>query len=399
MVKTVSVAEYQQQAASDPAMVGLIYDLNIQTVDPGDALGLVKGKVRQAVEEAGLPASDDDISAAAEGIWAQLGRPGATPTREHTYTVDASGEVRDWRTYSKRPSSTDDTDADGDGEPGVTHHRIADDDEPRFSGAGASDGDAQQQSLFLIPSDGQFNGKLYRDAPELANIAERLIGEHGHLRELINCQIRYFWRRKTGVSKGRVKIGYCKRASDLLGHFTGCDFIIWLSATTARDGKFTDRQVEAAIFHQLCHIETDDEGNFISARHDFEGFAAEVRQYGTWTEDLKLGGTAFVAAQQMGLFDVDDGIEDDDDEEGDDDPSSGFVPARAARGDGAGVLIHPDGTPLTDEEIAEQEAAEARGEFDDDEWDDDEEDAKASRAMSASSGIADEDDDDAEVVI
>ena len=69
------------------------------------------------------------------------------------------------------------------------------------------------------------------------------------------------------------------------------------------------------------------------------------------------------------------------DEEGDDEPSSGFVPARTARGDGAGVLIHPDGTPLTDEEIAEQEAAEARGEFDDDEWDDDEEDAKASRAM------------------
>ena len=397
MVKTVSIAEYQaaKTAGGDPTMVDRIYALNIQTVDEGDALGLVKGKVRQAVEEAGLPATDDDIGAAAEGIWAQLGRPGAVPTREHTYTVDASGEVRDWRRYSKRAAEPTEA-VDGEGEPGVTHHRITDD-EPRFSGAGASDGDAQQQSLFLIPSDGQFNGKLYRDAPELANIAERLIGEHGHLRELINCQIRYFWRRKTGVSKGRVKIGYCKRASDLLGHFTGCDFIIWLSATTARDGKFTDRQVEAAIFHQLCHIETDDEGNFISARHDFEGFAAEVRQYGTWTEDLKLGGTAFVAAQQMGLFDVDEGIEDDDDEEGDDEPSNGFVPARAARGDSAGVLIHPDGTPLTDEEIAEQEAAEARGEFDD-EWDDEEE-AKASRAMSAASGIAVEDDDDAEVVI
>ncbi len=77
-----------------------------------------------------------------------------------------------------------------------------------------------------------------------------------------------------------------------------------------------------------------------------------------------------------------------------------FVPARTARGDGAGVLIRPDGTPLTAEEIAEQEAAEARGEFDDDddEWDEDEEDEQAARAMSASSGIAD-DDDDAEVVI
>jgi hypothetical protein len=47
------------------------------------------------------------------------------------------GEVRGWRTYSKRPAATADTDADGDGEPGVTHHRITDD-EPRFSGAGDS---------------------------------------------------------------------------------------------------------------------------------------------------------------------------------------------------------------------------------------------------------------------
>lgn len=396
MVKTVSIADYQAARSNDEgerepyeSMAERLQRLGVRSQADADMpLGEVKGLVRDAAEEAGILADTDEINAEAERIWTSFG------SREHTYTVDASGEVRDWRTFSKRPADATD---DGE-EAGVTHHHITDD-EPRFSGAGASDGEPQQQSMFLIPSDGQFNGKLYRDAPDLANIAERLIEEHGHLRELVNCQIRYFWRRKTGVSKGRVKIGYCKRASDLLGHFTGCDFIIWLSATTARDGKFTDRQVEAAIFHQLCHIETDDEGNFISARHDFEGFAAEVRQYGTWTEDLKLGGTAFVAAQQMGLFDVDDGIEDDDDEEGEDGQAGGFVPARAARGDSAGVLIHPDGTPLTAEEIAEQEAAEARGEFDDDddEWDDEEEDARAARAMSASSGIAD--DDDAELVI
>lgn len=186
-------------------------------------------------------------------------------------------------------------------------HQVTDE-EPRFSGGGEAD---EPAASTLIPTDQQFAGKLYRDAPELANIAERLIGEHGFLSDLVNCEVRYYWRRKTGVSKGRVKIGYCKRASDLLGHFTGCDFIVWLSATTARDGKFTDRQIEAAVFHQLCHIETDDKGNFISARHDFEGFAAEVRVYGTWTEDLKLGGAAFTAAHQMGLFDVDDEPDDD----------------------------------------------------------------------------------------
>lgn len=172
-----------------------------------------------------------------------------------------------------------------------------------------------QAPPFGVPADAAFGGALYREAPELASIAEGLIRDHDELAELAACDIRYFWRRRTGVSKGRVKIGFLKRASDLLGHYSGAEFICWLSATTARDGRFSDRQVEAAIFHQLCHIGVDDEGNYIKLGHDFEGFGAEVRAYGTWTEDLKAGGAAFVAAQQMGLFD--DGGDDDD--EGDDD--------------------------------------------------------------------------------
>jgi hypothetical protein len=250
----------------------------------------------------------------------------------HEYDVESDGSVRDWR----RPDTTPDR---GD----VTTVHTITDEEPRFSGAG----DGQQANMFLVPSDAAFNGRQYRDAPELANIAERLIGEHGFLGELVNCDVRWYWKRKTGVSKGRVKIGFMKRASDLLGHFSGADFIGWLSATTARDGKFTDTQIEAAVFHQLCHIGSDDSGNWIFAPHDFEGFAAEVRVFGTWTSDLKLGGSAFVAAHQMGLFT--DGDEDED-----------------AEDDGSGVLIHADGTPLTDDEIAEQEAAELHGEEDDD---------------------------------
>lgn len=307
--------------------------------------GEIGGKVRAAVEEAGLLADHDEIERETDRIWASFGYA-KSDGGPRVYDVQVDGTVKDWR----RPDPGPQRDPF---EPPV--HQVGDD--QRFSGGGAGEG--HQQSLFLVPSDAQFHGKLYRDAPELGDIAERLIDQHEHLADLLNCDIRYFWRRKTGVSKGRVKIGYCKRASDLLGHFTGCDFIIWLSATTARDGKFTDRQVEAAIFHQLCHIETDDEGNFISARHDFEGFAAEIRQYGPWTEDLKVGGSAFVKANQMGLFDVDDeGIEDDEDEA--DDGSGGLMHAPIR--DGAGTLIHADGTPMTAEEIEAQEAAEVEGE-------------------------------------
>jgi hypothetical protein len=82
---------------------------------------------------------------------------------------------------------------------------------------------------------------------------------------------------------------------------------------------------------------------------------------------------AFVAAHQMGLF------SDEDDEEGEAAEAAYFDAAGEAMerdiasgayvphvDDGSGVLIHADGTPLTDDEIAEQEAAELHGEEDDD---------------------------------
>jgi hypothetical protein len=180
----------------------------------------------------------------------------------------------------------------------------------------ADTGDAQQQSLFLVPDDAAFDGKLYRAAPELETIGKNLIEQHGFFEDVADCDVRYFWRRKTGVTKGRVKIGLLKRASDLLGHYSGADYILWLSATTARDGKFTDRQVEAAVFHQLCHLSTDDNGDYIKVGHDFEGFARELTQYGPWTTELAAGGRAFLTAHQLGMFDADG---DDDDEDEDDD--------------------------------------------------------------------------------
>ena len=313
-----------------PTMAEQIQALGVEASCTAEmSLSMIVGRVKDAAFDAKLDPTDAEIVAEAERIWFAFDDNRRGPA-EREYDV-VNGEVRDWR----RPDTTPDR---GDV---TTVHQV--DGEQRFSGAGAED--AQQQGLFLVPNDADFKGKLYRGAPELANIAERLIGQHGFLKALVNCEIRWYWKRKTGVSKGRVKIGFMKRASDLLGHFSGADFIGWLSATTARDGKFTDTQVEAAVLHQLCHVGQDDKGNWIFSPHDFEGFAQEVRHYGTWTSDLKLGGTAFVAAHQMGLFSDDE--EDEDEDEGEDLAATG-----------AGVLIHPDGTPLSADEIAEQEAAE-----------------------------------------
>lgn len=288
------------------------------------SLHMITVRVRDAVlaTDWGKLATDAEIVAEAERIWVSLDRK-----RSHTYSVEQDGTIRDWR----RPDTTPDR---GD----VTAVHTITDDEPRFSGAGAADGQAQQQGLFLVPADKDFNGKLYREAPELANLAESLIERYGFLEHLEHCEVRYFWKRKTGVQKGQRITGGLKRGTDLLGQLLGADFAIWLAADTARERQFNDRRVERHLFRQLRRVGQDDKGNWIELPFTLQVFTEEIVQYAdVGDEDLKIGHGAFRNADQMGLF-----ADDDEDTE-------------VAKDDGAGVLIHDDGTPLTDDEIEAME--------------------------------------------
>lgn len=195
-------------------------------------------------------------------------------------------------------------------------------DVPEEQAIGEASAAPERTASRLVPADSSFAGRGFREAPELGNIASTLMERHGFLKSLVNCDLQFFWKRKTGVSKGKVKIGFLKRASDLLGHYSGVEFIVWLSASTARDASFDDRQIEAAVFHQLLHIGEDDKGNWIKVGHDFEGFGSEVREFGPWTEDLKVGRNAFRVATQLGLLEQDED-DDEDDEDDDEDEEEG----------------------------------------------------------------------------
>jgi hypothetical protein len=200
---------------------------------------------------------------------------------------------------------------------GQTHHTVTDD-EPRFSGAGAKNlGNdlpfGGTETSTLIPMDGAFLNERHKAAPELANLAEKLFDEHGFLERLRRARIDYKWRRKGTNSKGKRAIGKLERVSGIWSAYVPYSFVIWLAADTARLARFGDRQVEAALFHQLCHISEDAKGNWIRVGHDFEGFGTEVRHYGPWTEDLKIGSEAFTVAVQLGLdLDADDEEDDED---------------------------------------------------------------------------------------
>lgn len=346
-----------EEVASFDTIAALI-SLNVESICTAEmSLHMITERVRVAAE--GLPnaheITESDVVLEAERIWVSLDRK-----RSHTYSVEQDGSVRDWR----RPDTTPDG---GD----VTKEHTITDGEPRFSGAGA--GQARQVST-LIPADKDFGGKSFREASELVSLADELIGEHGYFEHLEHCTIRYFWRRKTGVSKGQRITGGLDRGSGLKGFLLGADFAIWLAADTARERQFDDRRVRRHLFRQLRRIGQDDKGNWIELPFTLQIFTEEITEFAdVGDDDLRIGRGAFRNADQMGLF-RDDA---DDDEEGEAAEQAYFDAAGEemerdrARDDGAGVLIHADGTALTDDEIEAME----RHELNDDDADlNDEED-------------------------
>lgn len=335
----------------------------IADCDADMARGEIGGKVRVAVEEAGLLADHDEIERETDRIWGSFGYA-KSDGGPRVYDVDASGQVSDFR----RPDPGPQRDPF---EPPV--HQVGDDDQ-RFSGAGASD---QHRMSAMIPQDSAFQKRQFMLAPALQNLAEELIERHGFLEQLEACELEFKWQRLGTNSNGKRSIGTLKRVSGVWADYCSAQFVIYLAADTARLANFTDRQVEAALFHQLLHIGKDKKGNWIRVGHDFEGFGTEVRHYGPWTEDLKIGGQAFTAAHQMGLFDQ--ACDDEDDDEAED--------------DGAGVLIHNDGSPMTAEEIEAQEAAELADDDDDVEAFEPEEDGDEDASGSSTTNEGQEEED------
>lgn len=256
------------------------------------SLHMITERVRTAARQLADEPTDADIVAEAERIWNDFSDQRKGP---RTYAVDPSGQVRDWR----RPDPGPAVDFEP-AEPVV--HTITDE-------------TAQQASLFLVPGESTFSGKDFAESGALFQLGQAIIAKHGILSHLERCQIRYFWKRKTGVSKGERITGGLERSSGLKGYLLGGDFAIWLAADTARERQASDRRVERWLFRQLRRIGQDDKGNFIELPFTLRVFTEEILSYAdVGDEDLKVGHSAFKSADQMGLFTASDGDDDDDDE-------------------------------------------------------------------------------------
>lgn len=149
--------------------------------------------------------------------------------------------------------------------------------------------------IFIAPSGETMD---YARGPDIERIADALIATCPELAFLQNVILRYLWRRKKQTSQGLMVLGTCKPLSGIpqfaLG---GGEFLVVLNAEGCRDAQLRAWQLEALIFHELCHIapaDPDEPGSQPTGiGHDFEGFTAELERYGMWLPTLERAGAAF----------------------------------------------------------------------------------------------------------
>lgn len=152
-----------------------------------------------------------------------------------------------------------------------------------------------------IPSKDSFGTEPFMSASDLQTLGRALIAKHAErLKAAGKAEIRYLWKANGGSQYGKPNYGNCERASGLVHHFAGCDFVVWFAADHLFETAFMQAQLEALMFRCLCHIGVNENTkSFQYIGPDFHGYADEVAIYGLWDQPLKELGKAI---KQMPLF-------------------------------------------------------------------------------------------------
>jgi len=125
---------------------------------------------------------------------------------------------------------------------------------------------------------------------------ERLIAEHHeHLKD---AKIAIAWRCGWNADPdGRIKLGQCKKGSDLDREMNGYDFVILLNED--RWPALKAPQQEAVLDHELCHaaVSMDTNGKpkfdqrgrkcYRIRKHDIEEFSEVVKRHGCYKGDVE----------------------------------------------------------------------------------------------------------------
>lgn len=155
----------------------------------------------------------------------------------------------------------------------------------------AIDAAGAAQRKFKVPKGIDFIRGDFLPSEELEELAEELIDRYEYLQAPTEgLSIRYVWKREGGSTAGQPVLGKCVKPSGLAKYYSSSDFVIWIAADHTRFLEFNAEQIEAVLFHQLNHIGAlvkDGRVTHYVRPHDFEGFKAEIHEYGFWLPEIK----------------------------------------------------------------------------------------------------------------
>lgn len=168
----------------------------------------------------------------------------------------------------------------------------------------------EPDALFDLPT--LEKDEEFKDAPQLETIVQGLIKAFpDRFTELAPLTIRCAWKAHGRTTRGREIMGFVQRPGGYLKHLLeDVDYVLYVAVDHCRNQGMTNYTMEAQLFNLLCQCFVDDEGRCTILSPDWQGFTAEVRAYGLWREDLKIGARAFRdAPQQLSLDDLGEGDE------------------------------------------------------------------------------------------
>lgn len=120
-------------------------------------------------------------------------------------------------------------------------------------------------------------------ADRIVPIAQSVISRFPRFAHLKSRRIEYVWKAKGGKAGGNLKLGQAQKPNPLLKYYAeNPDFIIWFAADNCRAIMITNEQMQALVYHELCHCGENEKGEPKIEPHEIEGFISEYEEFGAW---------------------------------------------------------------------------------------------------------------------
>lgn len=138
-----------------------------------------------------------------------------------------------------------------------------------------------------VPAEIDFLGADFLNLDGLTEIGEAVLARQFHDLNDGMLIVDFRWKAKGGSSKGSDTLGKCIKLTGVSRHYAlGSHFMVWIAADHVRMRRYRRYELEALLYHELCHIEITEDG-YGTKGHDVELFFDEIRKYGLWRENLR----------------------------------------------------------------------------------------------------------------